>query len=145
MCSIEGCSNKVHAKGLCNYHYNVTGDRYFRLKEIRKKYSNTEKGKLSKKKSVQKRRAKRSNSKVVEGNFSYQDIFSKHYYVCSICGLPINPLLRYPDKHAATLEHGVALSKGGEHTIENCSPAHFICNMRKGAKNIQPSFGGENI
>lgn len=109
-----------------------------------RRYKKTEKGREAVKRNSQKRRARKNNLKVVEG-FNCKDIFLRDYYICSICGLPINPLLKHPDRYAATLEHKFALSRGGEHSKDNCAPSHYICNMRKGAKDIQPNFGGECI
>lgn len=115
------------------------------LNTYNKKYKKSQKGKEASKRNSQKRRAKKNTTKVVVENFSYKDIFLRDNYVCCICGLPINPLLSFPDKHSVSLEHKTPLSKAGPHSKDNCGPSHLICNIRKGAKILELSFDGASI
>jgi 5-methylcytosine-specific restriction endonuclease McrA len=52
---------------------------------------------------------------------------------CRICGEPVNFERRPPDPSAATIDHVIALSKGGEHSYGNTQLAHLRCNTAKGS------------
>lgn len=52
---------------------------------------------------------------------------------CRLCGEPVDLTSRSPHPFAATIDHVVALSRGGEHSYGNTQLAHLRCNMRKGA------------
>jgi len=47
--------------------------------------------------------------------------------VCRICGRDLNPL-------DFEVDHIEPLSRGGDHSYENCAPVHRGCNARKGDK-----------
>lgn len=159
-CSVPNCNEKHLAKGYCAFHYwqhhNKEDNRRKNLREIQKRYSKTEKGKATNKKYAEtdkgkislkngrKRRKARIRGASVE-NFNFWDVYERDFFVCSICGHPINPLLQHPDPLAVTLEHIFPISKGGTHSVKNCAPAHGICNTRKGAKILQPNFDGASI
>ncbi len=61
---------------------------------------------------------------------------------CKICGGPIDSRLielwvrgESPrTSECPSTDHIIPLSKGGEHSYENCQLAHFGCNLRKHAK-----------
>jgi len=55
-------------------------------------------------------------------------------WLCGVCGLAVNPDLRWPDPMSASLDHVVALANGGQHSAANLQTAHLVCNMRKGAR-----------
>lgn len=157
-CSIFGCNEKHLAKGFCDFHYWQLHNkkRRKRLNEIQNKYAKTEKGiktnrkfQLSDKGKIalrngNKRRKARMRGATIE-LFSYEDVYKRDYYLCSICGLPVDKNLHYPDPLSITLEHIFPIAKGGLHNAENCAPAHFICNLRKGAKLISGNFEGASI
>jgi len=52
---------------------------------------------------------------------------------CRLCGEPVDFTRRQPDPRAATIDHVIALTRGGEHSYRNTQLAHFRCNMAKGA------------
>ncbi len=52
---------------------------------------------------------------------------------CRLCGEPVDFTKRQPDPRAATIDHVIALTRGGEHSYRNTQLAHFRCNMAKGA------------
>lgn len=56
------------------------------------------------------------------------------YVNCSICGLPINVHLPYPQPWSLTIDHIIPIAKGGETKETNLQPAHFRCNRKKGEK-----------
>lgn len=59
---------------------------------------------------------------------SYAAILERDGWVCHICGDPIADL---EDLH---FDHIIPLSKGGPHHADNISPAHALCNLKKGDK-----------
>lgn len=61
-------------------------------------------------------------------------LFEKYNWICNICQKPIDPRLRFPNVWAATVEHVIALCKGGTHTWDNVRPAHAQCNFDKGSR-----------
>lgn len=76
----------------------------------------------------------RKNKVIVLEMFSVSEIFARDGWRCQICGDrversggPFSPL--YP-----TIDHILALAKGGQHTRENVQTAHRICNLKKHTK-----------
>lgn len=61
-------------------------------------------------------------------------LFDRDGWVCHLCNEHIDPHRRCPDPLAATVDHVLPLSLGGQHTWENTATAHAICNFQKGAK-----------
>lgn len=62
------------------------------------------------------------------------EVFARDSWTCGICSLPVDPSAKFPAPGAATLDHIVAMSRGGGHTLSNVQLAHFYCNTSKGAK-----------
>ena len=59
-------------------------------------------------------------------------VFAKDGWTCHICGEPTDPSLMGTNADLApTLDHVIALSRGGPHTYDNVRCAHRICNSRK--------------
>jgi 5-methylcytosine-specific restriction endonuclease McrA len=52
---------------------------------------------------------------------------------CRICGEPVDINRRPPHPSAATIDHVIALCRGGEHSYGNTQLAHLRCNTAKGA------------
>jgi 5-methylcytosine-specific restriction endonuclease McrA len=52
---------------------------------------------------------------------------------CRICGRTVDFGKKAPDPSAATIDHVVALARGGEHSYRNTQLAHLRCNTSKGA------------
>lgn len=61
-------------------------------------------------------------------------LFERDEWTCHLCLHPIDRHRRCPDPLAATMDHLLPLSLGGQHTWENTAAAHAICNFNKGAK-----------
>lgn len=160
-CSIEGCENPLLARGLCQRHYNQTE----KVKNKQKEYSKTEKGRATKRRKQKKwlateagrfaRDKYRKSEKGLEKNrqmshkrrlrvetlssdsFTSLDVFQRDNWICCLCGEEIDKKLKFPHPRAATLEHLTPLSRGGTHTLENVSCAHFSCNAQKQAKTLE--------
>lgn len=59
-------------------------------------------------------------------------VFERDGWICNLCKLPIDSTLRLPDPMAATLDHVIPITLGGEHTYRNIKAAHAQCNFSKG-------------
>lgn len=64
--------------------------------------------------------------------FDPLEIFRRDDWVCRLCGKACDRDAVVPNHLAATLDHVIPVSRGGEHTRDNTQCAHFICNSRKG-------------
>lgn len=58
-------------------------------------------------------------------------IFERDGWHCQLCGDPVDRTAVVPHPLAATIDHIVALARGGEHSSENLQCAHFLCNSTK--------------
>jgi 5-methylcytosine-specific restriction endonuclease McrA len=61
-----------------------------------------------------------------------QRIAQRDHWTCTICGKPINPLLKRPHPMALTIDHKTSRAAGGADTDSNYAATHEICNQRKG-------------
>lgn len=61
-------------------------------------------------------------------------IFERDEWVCKLCGQPVDPNLKYPNRESASLDHIKPLALGGKHEEQNVQLAHFKCNSRKSAR-----------
>lgn len=66
--------------------------------------------------------------------FCFDDVKAKSRDMCYLCGDHIDYSLEYPHKRSPSLDHVVPLSKGGDHSLENCEMTHLECNLEKGTK-----------
>lgn len=66
--------------------------------------------------------------------FSPLEIFERDGWVCGLCSLPVNKDLPWPHPDSPTLDHVLALARGGNHTRANSQLAHARCNLSKGAR-----------
>lgn len=60
-------------------------------------------------------------------------VYERDGWQCGVCGEPIEPQLKWPHPNSVTLDHVVAVSKGGLHEAENLQAAHWMCNVLKGS------------
>lgn len=79
------------------------------------------------------RRAEQSGVEV--GMVIASAVFERDDWTCHICGQEIPERLRNVrapgseyEPLAPVIDHEIALSKGGSHTLENCRAAHWRCN-----------------
>ena len=77
---------------------------------------------------------KRRSQKAGVGHEKYGDIdiFERDNWICGICGQKINKRLKYPDPRSKSIDHIIALSRGGADAAINLQAAHRRCNMGKG-------------
>lgn len=66
--------------------------------------------------------------------FTTHDVRVRHGDNCYLCEKPINFRIKYPNPQSPSLDHVVAISRGGPHTLENVAMTHLVCNLRKGAR-----------
>lgn len=64
--------------------------------------------------------------------FTRAEIFDRDNWVCHLCGGPIDRDAKPRTSRAASLDHVIPLSLGGEHSRANTRAAHHGCNARKG-------------
>lgn len=60
------------------------------------------------------------------------DIAERDCWQCHICGMPVDQKILWPDPKSPSLDHVLALSKGGIHDPSNVRLAHLGCNSSKG-------------
>jgi hypothetical protein len=53
-------------------------------------------------------------------------------WICGLCGLPMDPALKPPDRKSISLGHEPALSCGGAHIASKIEGQHLGCNLDKG-------------
>lgn len=58
-------------------------------------------------------------------------IFKRDNWICGICGVAIDKTIPWPDPLAATLDHIIPMSRGGDHVVENVQASHWVCNLTK--------------
>lgn len=64
--------------------------------------------------------------------FTKREIYDRDGWICGICEQPVDPTLKYPHPHSASLDHVVPLSLDGEHTRDNVRCSHLTCNVARG-------------
>jgi 5-methylcytosine-specific restriction endonuclease McrA len=58
-------------------------------------------------------------------------VYQRDNWCCHICGDPVNRLASVPELDAPTIDHVIALARGGKHAMDNWRTAHFYCNSYK--------------
>lgn len=123
-CTAEGCNRDHYAKGLCKSHsykmYSKTPKGYQITKAARKKYDQTEKGKIA---NILKRQRRRALSKdhVQLTAKDVLDIRKSFNHQCFKCGCT----------HDLQLDHHIPLNKGGKLTKDNTVILCLECNGTK--------------
>lgn len=77
---------------------------------------------------------KRQSRTVKPSRLSADEVVRTYGSKCSICSEEIDMSLARTSRLGLTVDHVIPLSKGGQDTIDNMRPAHWICNVRKGNK-----------
>lgn len=79
---------------------------------------------------------KREALKLGNSHELYTDtyIFERDNYVCGICGQKINKKLKWPHPRSKSIDHILAISKGGADAPINLQAAHLRCNTGKNAQ-----------
>jgi len=66
--------------------------------------------------------------------FDPHEVYERDGWICALCREPVNRAIQYPDPMCASLDHTLPLGAGGEHSRANTQLAHWLCNVRKGAR-----------
>ncbi|WP_091241350.1 HNH endonuclease [Klenkia soli] len=70
--------------------------------------------------------------------FDPVEVFERDGWLCRLCDRNVDRELRWPDPASASLDHVVPLVAGGTHSRANTQLAHWLCNVRKGARTDSP-------
>lgn len=125
-CSVEGCTNRLRAKGLCSTHYNQQDPN----RHASTTCNDPEARRLGWLAHHKRRRAqlRGASTEVIHR----KDIAERDGWTCWLCHKPVDPDTAWPDLMCASLDHVVPLSCGGDHTRANVRLAHFRCNVARG-------------
>lgn len=136
ICTIEQCTNRNHARGLCQTHYNKTS---FKRQSV-VNYRLRNKDKLKDWKRVQdkryrqryperirqlnaKKRAQKTEGIKRYGRIPDESIDNYYSRKCGICDGHIEG--KYE------IDHIIPLSRNGVHTVDNLQLTHPVCNRVK--------------
>lgn len=77
------------------------------------------------------RRARHASA--IKVPYSIQGIYDRDSWICGLCNGSVDPDLIYPNPEAASIDHVIPLSRGGDDAPDNVQLAHFRCNWAKGS------------
>lgn len=80
------------------------------------------------------RKQRAQRARVAHEPYDVREVYETGRWLCGLCGKPIDPLLKYPHRGSASIDHVVPLSAGGSDSRDNVQPAHLHCNRSKGAR-----------
>lgn len=66
--------------------------------------------------------------------YTLHEIAERDGFACALCGDPVPMDVKVPEPLAPTIDHIVAVSRGGDDTKANVQLAHFRCNSVKGPR-----------
>jgi hypothetical protein len=75
----------------------------------------------------------RLGAAVVE-RFDPEEVYERDGWICQLCGTSVDRKLAWPDPASRSLDHILPLVADGSHSRANTQLAHWICNVRKGAR-----------
>ena len=115
----------ISVKRKIRYQKNKTAE-YKQIKKYRKAHPEVHRSES------QRRRALLRNATVEV--FQDIDIYNRDNWICGICGEKVDKRFKGRNPKAVSLDHIKPLTKGGNHTMENCQCSHFGCNSSKNAQ-----------
>ncbi|MFD7185500.1 HNH endonuclease [Streptomyces sp. NPDC059904] len=68
--------------------------------------------------------------------YTLAEIALRDGFNCGLCSKSVPMAVKVPEPLAPTIDHIVPISKGGDDTRVNVQLAHFVCNSRKGAREL---------
>lgn len=87
------------------------------------------------------RRLKKHKQRAEHWGVAYEPIIPREIFIrdnwrCQICKKKVNEKFAAPDPRSPSLDHIIAMSKGGPHLRTNVQCAHYGCNSRKGVMTV---------
>lgn len=126
-CTSPDCDRPVRARSMCSMHWK----RWARAEGLMKPDVWDDR----RKNNYHIRRARKHGTSKGEV-ITIEALMLRDNNTCNICDGHIDPDLAYPSPMSKSMDHVVALSRGGEHTLANTAASHLICNIRKNDKDI---------
>lgn len=84
------------------------------------------------KRGEQSRRNRRARLAEVDRDpYTTASIAERDECICGLCGEVVDLSVKWPATGAATVDHILPLSRGGDDTLSNVQLAHALCNLRK--------------
>ena len=130
-CMAEGCEREPHGSSLCKMHYRSKARALGLVNSPSDVWTELRKANKSRRNAI-------IRGAVTSELIDYQVVFNRDDYMCGICGTQVDRNLTYPHPMSASLDHILALSRGGAHAYLNAQCAHLTCNLVKG--NRTPSL-----
>lgn len=127
-CTKPGCDRPLRARGMCSMHYK----RWARAEGLVK----PEPWDDRRKNNHHLRRARMTGNGPCE-LVTIDALMARDNNTCNVCDEHIDPTLEYPNPMSKSIDHIIAVSRGGEHTMNNTAPSHLICNIRKNDKPLE--------
>lgn len=126
-CELEGCENLVHSMNMCKKHYRRSRKRQGLDRAPSDAWSERRRS------NYHARRARLRGASDSE-KVTIAAIIERDGTNCSACGAPVDLELKWPHIMSKSIDHTLALSRGGSHTLANTTMMHFTCNSSKGAR-----------
>lgn len=101
-----------------------------RVRQIKRKWYEANKDKVKAYKHRRRVLARDANA----DKFTAQDIYERDNWTCQICGLHLDPAIKFPSNDSPSIDHIIPISLGGTHTLDNVQAACMGCNRRKGGR-----------
>jgi 5-methylcytosine-specific restriction endonuclease McrA len=76
--------------------------------------------------------------------FDPLEVYERDGLVCGLCSDSVDRDLAWPDPMSPSLDHVIPLSAGGDHSRANTQIAHWIFNVRKGARLAEDAVLGSS-
>jgi 5-methylcytosine-specific restriction endonuclease McrA len=103
-----------------------------KVRQIKRKWYEANKDKVK----AYKHRRRVLARDVAADHFVALDIFERDGWICQICGLHLDPEVKFPSNDSPSIDHIIPIALGGTHTLANVQAACMGCNRRKGGRRI---------
>lgn len=104
-------------------------------KVVRDYYRTAERKIITQQLNMRRTNARRARKKgVASEDYSREGVARRDGWRCGICGTPINPHLKWPNRESLSIDHVIPLSRGGSDLASNVQASHLVCNIRKNDK-----------